>query len=121
MAEENGYKIQINPTIKGILFNVRANSVAELEETLAALAKGADGMVSSLNDFQQVVVAKATFAEGRTSGGGGAAKASGPKVNADGIPVCEHGPMKDLRGAGYKADFYCSAPKGTKQCQSVKL
>lgn len=112
------YAIQANLSINGNLFNIRAGSVAELREIVEALATSADPIVSAMAQFKDAVVAKDAFTGSVKSGGGGKSQT---KTNADGVPECKHGAMKDLRDKGYRADFYCAAPRGETQCKPVKL
>lgn len=119
---EGQYKIQISGKVHGDLVVVRGDSGEDLSDTLMGLAEHADDIVSRWGDFKTVAVAKGVFTGDAVGGGKPAGRASAPaETNSSGVPTCRHGEMKDLRGKGYKNDFFCPEKDRDKQCKPVKL
>lgn len=105
------YAVQVNPTIGGVLWNIRGGTAGEFKESLDFLAENASDIQDALAVIQQAGLAnqvnvslpKETVNPGSPPPGGAA-------------PMCKngHGPMKDLSGkttksgAAYRHKFYCN-------------
>lgn len=112
------YKIQVTPNINGELFNIRADSVEELETVTAEFAQRAGKIVENLNVLRQVVVADSILTSRSATSGtiSGARPAKDmPSSTVDDFN-CKHGPMKDHSDKNYKYTHYCPAPRGEQQC-----
>lgn len=127
MSEVSEGKIQLSDKVNGTLINVRADSVAELDEIVDGLVESADNIVTKFSSFKEVWVAKGiltqsdrgnSFSKGAVNGPEGSV---GGSESSGGTPTCKHGPMKDLRSKNYKSDFYCTESDRDKQCKPVKL
>lgn len=123
MAEET-YKVQLSTTVNGNLVNLRAQSPEELKELVEGLAKNVDETFTAFAQFKDGVILKDLFTgnaqkplAGQQSNSNTSASNSG---SGGGIPSCKHGEMKDLRGNGYKSDFYCTAKNRDEQCKPRK-
>lgn len=111
-------KLQIGGTVNGDLIIVRADSADELKELTKGLADVADEVITDWSSFKQAALAKGVFTadSGKSSGGGGKAAASDSAPPSGDTPTCQHGPMKDLAGRGYKNRWYCKEYKKENQC-----
>lgn len=128
-----GYnKVQFSTFCGGDQFVIRCESGEELAEIAQGLADHMEAALKGINSFKQTVVANGVFtgdssrrsSGGRTSSDSGRRAADTPPPSGNGsIPHCKHGPMEDLRGKGYKSDFYCTLKTDNwrEKCKPVKL
>jgi hypothetical protein len=149
--DENGFPgVQLSTFVKNDQLVFRAPSGEALKDLLVGVAENGDTILDALNSVKQVVIAKGVLTSADNQAGKPAAKATGtaakPKKStgraADKAPPsgdieffegedgrqyasleCDHGPMVDLRGQGFKSDLYCTLDtKDWKQkCKPVNL
>lgn len=117
--------VQLSSFISGDQWVFRADSGDDLKGVLESVAGSADASISALNALKQVGIANGVFSGDSTkgSGGGGSKPAerksdSGPPSSSGGGEVCQHGPMKDFSGRGYKNRWYCPAKNRDEQCRA---
>lgn len=140
--------VQVSTFVKGDQFVFRGVSVEEVHQNVRDFGLKGNDFFEDLATFKQVALAKGVFTGHGSSAGredmkpaprkttGSRAKDSAPPpddvkfyedggekwATGEGID-CEHGPRKDLRGNGYKADLYCSlnTQDFKKKCPPIKL
>lgn len=107
------YAVQVNPSIGGVLWNIRGATAEEFKSTITFLGENASDIQDALAIIQQQGLANQAAAvvpnpvNAGTSPPGGAG-------STDSAPTCPHGPMRDLsgktnkQGQAYKARWYCS-------------
>lgn|SRR5678810_737954 len=127
MSEVSEGKIQLSDKANGTLINVRAETVDELAEIVDGLIEKGDDIVTKFSSFKELWIAKGILTQSDRGGNFSKGAANGPESSvgssesSGGTPSCKHGPMKDLRGRGYKSDFYCTEKDRDAQCKAVKL
>lgn len=127
MSEYN--KVQLSFTTNGDHVVFRADTGEELLEVAKSVAENYKETLDAVNTVKQVGVASGVFTGDSLKKNGGDNKKSRssdtppPSGGEVEVPTCEHGPMKDLRGNGYKYDFYCPSDEKDwkKKCKPVKL
>lgn len=119
MSDEQ-YNFQISGQVNGDLVVVRGDTAENMAEQMESLGLNAEAIIKGWSNFKTAAVAHGVFTGNAVGGKGGGSKAKAD-VDEDGVPKCKHGKMKDLRGNGYKSDFYCPEKDRDKQCKPVKL
>lgn len=107
------YAVQVNPTIGGVLYNIRGETAEQFKDTLSFLADNASDIQDALAVLQQAGLANqvaSTLPNPTNPGTPPPGSGSLPE-----LPTCPlHGPAKDMAGkttkagAPYKYRFYCS-------------
>lgn len=123
-----GYqRVQYSTFVNGDQVVIRCDNGEELKEIAQSVADSAEDALKAINAFKQTFVANGVFTgdsskKGATLESGKRAADSPPPVAATGVPTCEHGPMDDLRGKGYKSDFYCTLKTNNwrEKCKPIK-
>lgn len=149
--DENGFPgVQLSTFVKNDQLVFRAPTGEALKDLLVGVAENGESILEALNSVKQVVIAKGVITSSQSQAGdkpstpakstprkatGGRAK-DAPPPSTDGVEFfegddgksyatleCDHGPMRDLRSEGYKADLYCTLDtKDWKaKCKPVKL
>jgi len=109
--------VELTTSVAGDLIKITGVDTESVVKQLDDL-KGNEDFFDRLTELKQLGVAKGVF-----SGPAQAAPAlsTGTPPPPDNTPTCSHGKMKDLRGKGYKSDFYCTEKNRDNQCKPVKL
>lgn len=108
--------VQVGTFILGDQFVFRAPDGESFKKVVVSVAENAEDIVNALSSIKQAAVAKGIFTGDSSSaakssgskGSGERAKDSPPPSGGSEVPTCAHGPRVDLRGRGYKKNWYCS-------------
>lgn len=108
------YAVQVNPSIGGVLWNIRGATAEEFKSTITFLGENASDIQDALAIIQQQGLANQAAAVVPNPVNAG----TSPPGNTDSVPTCEHGPMNDFGQAGsrkknkkgeeYRNRYYCS-------------
>lgn len=108
----DSYAVQVNPTIGGVLWNVRGDTAEEFKNTIDYLSEHASDLQDALAVLQQAGLANQAVAASAPVVNPGTPP---PAVGSGGNPSCsQHGPMEDKAGAvtkngqPYRHRYYCS-------------
>lgn len=110
--------IKLTTKVAGDDFEITGVDAESIIKQVADLVLDDGALFDRLTELKQVGVSKGVFA---SPGQAAPALNTGTPPPPDNTPTCSHGPMKDLRGRGYKADFYCTAKDRSDQCKPKKL
>lgn len=121
------YKVQASPTIGGVMFNLRGNTVEEVAAAMVALGESADAFFEGYDKVRQVTLAKGlTVVPSAAPSGAANVHPGTASGGGTGELRCQHGPYKDLNGKrkrngeGYKNRYVCPAPFGAAdQCRNL--
>lgn len=105
---------------------IRGDTGEEVAAAFKSYAENAEAILYGANAAKQAMVASGVFTGDSLAKAKAERKADSPPPSSSSgepAPTCKHGPMDDLRGRGYKSDFYCTlkTENWKDKCKPVKV